>query len=111
MAADCRSTAGHLHFMASGRTTVERALVSPKRLAVGAAIRCPGRFAAVPGRVLWPVVEGTPRWRSTQLSRALRCGRPEAGQSGQRIRVKNRRLSSARASAPDRRICWSNDGS
>jgi thioredoxin reductase (NADPH) len=40
--------------------TVERALVSPKRLAGGAAIRCPGRFAAVPGgdrpppRPRWP---------------------------------------------------------
>jgi hypothetical protein len=49
MAADSRCNCGHLHFMASGRMTVERALVSPKRLAVGAAIRCPGRFAAVPG--------------------------------------------------------------
>jgi hypothetical protein len=35
MAADCRSTAGHLHFMASGRTTSFVALVVPKRLAGG----------------------------------------------------------------------------
>ncbi len=33
------------------RTTLERALALTKRLAEGAAIRCPGRFAAVPGGV------------------------------------------------------------
>jgi hypothetical protein len=49
MAADCRCSAGHLHLIVSGRTTSFVALVAPKRLAVGAAIRCPGRFAAVPG--------------------------------------------------------------
>ncbi len=49
MAAVSRSNAGYLHFMASGRTTSFVALVAPKRLAEGAAIRCPGRFAAVPG--------------------------------------------------------------
>jgi hypothetical protein len=31
--------------------TPERAPASPERLAGGAAIRCPGRFAAVPGGV------------------------------------------------------------
>jgi hypothetical protein len=49
MAADCRRDVGGLHFIASGRVPLERAQVAPKRLAGGAAIRCPGRFAAVPG--------------------------------------------------------------
>ncbi len=49
MAAVSRRSAGHGRFMASGRTTSFVALVAPKRLAGGAAIRCPGRFAAVPG--------------------------------------------------------------
>ena len=49
MAAVSRCAAGHRRFMASGRMTSFTALMTPKRLAVGAAIRCPGRFAAVPG--------------------------------------------------------------
>jgi len=44
MAAVSRCTAGHLHIMASGRTTSFVALVGPKRLAVGEGRpdRCPG---------------------------------------------------------------------
>jgi hypothetical protein len=85
MAADSRCNAGGLHFMASGRMTVERALVAPKRLAGRAAIRCPGRFAAVPGgarmnwgRVRMPRPQAATSVTSGISSSACHTGRPNS---------------------------------
>jgi len=52
MAADSRMSEGGLCFMVPSPLTAIVALASPERLAVGAAIRCPGRKCGAPGRAL-----------------------------------------------------------
>ena len=66
MAADSRSDAVPGHFMARPRTTSIPARRSPKRLAGGAAIRCPGRGCAAvdPG--------GAPNGRTVRLGLGAR---------------------------------------
>ncbi len=56
------------------RTTSIPALALPKRLAVGAAIRCPGRFAAVPGRGFFaPTAPGPNPNKGHRVASVCRC--------------------------------------